>query len=459
MTKYQKILLTYKIYYIIYLLVAFNAFLNERSWFPYLTYVTAGAGALMILISLPKLKSFFKDKIFICLVLFIISWGITSILHRQYGIMENAQGIIWLTIQAVVLYAAGREFTTTNIKREFRIIAVVYIAICSIFNIISLSMLKWGYMYDLVGESTKEVRGIGFRMARLWGVYDDPNHGAIITLMAFFFALYLISYFKELWKKIVFIIALLIQALYIVFSDSRTAFIGLIAGVAVYSFGYSANHFAKEKKEKRTVLAGLATILCVVVVAGISVSGWHIEEKVFLAQQKAHSTNTDQKKEKPKESQRKKEVESDITSGRLDIWQDGLTIFKENPVLGIGQRNMQEYALEKMPKAHIVVNDTGVRYDSLHDMPLDVLLSQGAVGGLLLLAMMVLTLQKVIKQAGKLYNTDKRFYYTLFAVLISALACSMFISMIFYVHTPATYVFWLCLGYFINLLNRAGNTK
>ena len=162
---------------------------------------------------------------------------------------------------------------------------------------------------------------------------------------------------------------------------------------------------------------------------------------MFLSHQKSYSIQNEIEQKKPQQSERKKEVSSDVTSGRFDIWQDGITIFKDNKMLGIGQRNMKEYAEENMPKAHIVKNAAGIQYDSLHNMPLDVLLSQGIVGMLLLLAIILLILQKLIKKARSIYTIDKGFYYILFAILLSTATCSMFISMIFYVQTPVTYMF------------------
>lgn len=453
MSKFQKLIVGYKVYYAVYLLLAFNAFVNGEIWFSYLTYITAGFGGVIVLLSVLRFKRWIKDEMMILLLLFLATWLLTTWLHRQYGMMENVQAIIWLVIQTVVLYGTPMEFSVEQIKREFAVIASVYTGICAVFNVVSLSMLFWGYQFDYM-DSSNVIHAIGFRWSRLWGVYDDPNHGAILSVVAVLFALYMWEVSKKKWRKFLFLLATLLSYAYIVLSDSRTGFVGLIIGLLIYAVGWCKKHIKSDKKvQKAWKMTGVFTLLFGFV-ACTSIAGQSTANKLEETQAKIWEKK--EQHQPMKVSGRQEDIEKDVSSGRLELWADGLTLIKKNPILGVGQRNMAQYAKTELSKSRIVKNGMGIVYDSLHNMPLDVALSQGLVGILILFAMGIVVIWQIMKKIRHLYETDMCFFVCMLATVVSVGCASMFLSMVFYVHTPATYCFWLALGYLMTLLKRAG---
>ena len=95
--KYEKCLLIYKIYMLVYLLFAFNSFINGQTFMKYATLLAAGAGALLLLGVLVRWKEYRKMGNCVLLILFLLSYLFSSVMNIKYGVMENVQEMVWLT--------------------------------------------------------------------------------------------------------------------------------------------------------------------------------------------------------------------------------------------------------------------------------------------------------------------------------------------------------------------------
>ena len=82
--KYEKCLLIYKIYMLVYLLFAFNSFINGQTFMKYATLLAAGAGALLLLGVLVRWKEYRKmGNCVLLLRLFHFSFSFSSELSFQ----------------------------------------------------------------------------------------------------------------------------------------------------------------------------------------------------------------------------------------------------------------------------------------------------------------------------------------------------------------------------------------
>ncbi|MGC4018008.1 MAG: hypothetical protein QM793_01385 [Muricomes sp.] len=233
--KFKHILFGFKICYLVYLLLAFNAFVNGTAWMYQASYVITVVGAGMILWMLFRYKRYKKAYNVWLLGAFAISYLVSAITHLSYGVSENVKGIIWLVLPLILVYVSAFDMTGEEIRREIKSLSGIYIFYCTIVNLVSLSMVYWGRKYDYVGV-TGDIHGIGYRWNRLWGIYDDPNHGATITVIALFMLIYLFYCVKKLWQRISIILLFVINYLYIAMSDSRTGMISLAAGIMIGGF-------------------------------------------------------------------------------------------------------------------------------------------------------------------------------------------------------------------------------
>lgn len=451
-TKFQKAVMVYKVYYMLYLLFAFNAFINGQKMMQYATYVTAVVGAVLVLWMLKDYKQYLKMKNLILLGLFLFSYCVSSALNIQYGVEENIQEVIWLGLQIFILYLLSYRYTSEMMKQELKILSIVTVVYCTIANLISFTMLKWGYLYDYV-DPTGYAHGIGYRWGRLWGVYDDPNHGAVITVIAIILATYLCTQYKKSAVRILLGISMAIQYIYIGFADSRTASFALCGAVLTGVF-FVGNCMAKKWSGVKKYAANL---LIALVVTGICMGGILTGEKVNEEMSKKAQETAQVKKEvtvkQANPTGRKRDLAKDSSNGRFDIWMSGVEIAKTSPIYGVSFRNMTVYAKENLPKTYIV-NNSLVAYDSLHNVFVDVLVSQGMIGMVIVLAFIVNTVRTLCLGVKGYQKSDYALLVTCLALVAAMAVASMFYSYVFYLHAPQTYIFWLGLGYLITLAQK-----
>ena len=155
----------------------------------------------------------------------------------------------------------------------------------------------------------------------------------------------------------------------------------------------------------------------------------------------------------PSKVGRKQDLKGDASNGRLDIWKSGLEIVETSPVVGVSFRNMTAYAQQNMPHTYLVDNPENAKYDSLHNSVLDVLVSQGILGILISLALVFNTgklLREYLNQrktVGHKVKAEQSFTTACLALTLAMGVGSLFLSMVFYLNAPQTYIFWLCFGY------------
>ena len=133
----------------------------------------------------------------------------------------------------------------------------------------------------------------------------------------------------------------------------------------------------------------------------------------------------------------------DMTTGRLGIWESAFQVWMKSPVIGVSHRNLIEFAEKNVPDAYISVE----HISTMHNVFLDVLVSQGVVG----LALFVVFLISLAKRAVRLAlnaSFGNRFdFKVLVATMVSIGVSALFYSEILYINTISSVVFWMIAGY------------
>lgn len=442
----KQVLFAFKVCYLVYLLLAFNAFVNGTAWMNKASYAITVLGAGMILWMVFRYKRYKKGYNLWLLGAFIVSYLVSAATHLSYGVSENIKGIIWLVFPLVPIYLSAFDMSGEEIRWEMKRLSGIYVLYCTAVNIVSLSMVYWGRKYDYIDE-TGTVHGIGYRWNRLWGVYDDPNHGATITVIALFMLIYLFYSARKLWQRISFILIFLVNYFYLALSDSRTGLIALVAGIGIGGFLL----FWVKKRREISFKRAFVPLVCIILAAGIIFIGDITVKKVYQPIDKKIVNVLKVKKNLPsqfvKTEARKQDLKHNYSSGRMEIWENGLQIVKESPVIGVGYRNIAQYAKVHFPEGYLVKNDLGVKYDSMHNLELDVLIGQGILGVaiiLLLAGNTFVILHKNMRRVSIEYHREMIFSVTVAGALVVA---GTFLSFIFYVNAPQNICFWLFLGY------------
>ncbi len=442
--KFKQALFIFKICYLVYLLLAFNAFINGMAWMNAASYVITAAGLLLVLGMVFQYKRYRSAYNLWFLAAFILSYVISAALHLSFGVSGNLKGLIWLVLPILLGYISAFDMSGDEIRRELKWLSGIYIVYCTIANLVSLTMVCWGRRFDYT-DGTGKIHSIGYRWNRLWGIYDDPNHGATISIIAMFLLIYLFSRTKKLWKKILAVLCFLINYLYLVLSNSRTGIVTLTAGVIFAGIVYAWI----EKKSGRHVKRLILKLVCVIFAAGILCVGTYtLNEAYQPLDKKIVKLMNIKKTTKPvNKANRKKDLQKDYSNGRFEIWKNGLQIVEKSPIVGIGYRNIAGYSKEYFPEGYLVKNALGVQYDSMHNLELDVLVGQGVLGAGLFLILLGNTCIILYKRVH--WVTCKDTAETIFSVSAAGalFVAGTFLSFIFYVNAPQNLCFWLFFGY------------
>ena len=460
----KKLFFGFKLYYLVYVLLAFNAFINESALMSWATNILAVFGIAVALCMLTKFRTYMKVWNTRLILIFLLSYVISSLLNYRYGIVDNIKEVIWLLLSMAVVYTSCAICQISEMKKELAIFSVIWVVYCTVVNFISISMVVWGREYNIfLMKDGKPVgyKTVGFKWGRLWGMYDDPNHGAAIAIAAMLLALYLFLTIKRKVSRVLLVITMVIQLFYLVLSDSRTGMVMLAAaGFLWTAFLVYRRESKKEKNRRKSFIKSICLgILASVVLAGGAYGCKQqynlIDSKIAVLLPKKLTPGTNNNNNKVSgQVGRANDLVQDASNGRLYIWASGLEITGTSPVFGVSFRNMTAYAEENLPDTYLVNNPENAKYDSLHNSVMDILVSQGAVGILIFLAIVVNTARLMKKKLSSVRAEDQNFAAACFITAAAMGAGSLFISMVFYLNAPQTYIFWLCFGYFMETLRR-----
>lgn len=402
-------------------------------------------GCLLLLFRLFYNKYYRKTPVFWPLMAFIVSYVISMLVNFKYGIYENFRGLIFLVFEFALLYLFNSNTDKAFTKTKFNISTIFYISVVGILSLISLITMFCGVSLIYEQEVGPTIV-VGFAWGRLFGVYWDPNIAAVMANLALLLSLLFIKKAKKIFKVLL-ILNIVVQALYIVFSDSRTGVVGLTASLTIYSLFYLAKYGFKKIKTNlyKSVLIGLSVLLIGfgAFQAPKIIKNTYNKITVYLIS--AFEVETENNLLISSDG-REEDIASDISNRRFDIWGSATQIFKESPIVGASHFNIVNFSKDRIPDTYILTNDHMV-FDTMHNVIFDILASQGILGiltfGISALSLVIF----VLKNRKKFYDgEDCLLNFTTLAIIGSVLACSMFITEIVFVITPLTLIFWIAAG-------------
>lgn len=449
----------FKIVYLILVLFSFNTLLLD---IPYLKniliYTSVALGGIVLIYRVIHIKRFLNMKYIWLLFAFFVSYGISLILNIKYGFIDPLQAMVWMALQYFILFLKDPEVPQQKTEKEFRILSWIFMLYTLICSILSFLMLLFNY--SVKDFERVPVKLAGLVWGRLWGVYTDPNYASVLAIVAIFIGLYLVKSYKSVFVKILCGINAAFQIMYVAFSDSRTGLVCLAAGGAFYAY----MRLAKLPKFKVRKITGQAVscivavcILCIMVAIpkGIKI-GYNEIIKLTETTQPPAGNGENIESPNDKEIGRDQDIESDVSNRRFDLWKSGLEIYAKKPVFGVSMFNAVAFAQEQLPNTYLINNDAGI-FDSLHNTFLNVLLSQGIVGFVIMMLFAVLAiifiLQRLIKMDSESEPIDCVKYIILLSILVTITVSMMFVGDVFYLNSGASFLFWSILGMMLTYFN------
>jgi len=329
---------------ILYILPFTNSFFAPFLFFPFITLKALSARiliAILFLFGIKKIEFNFKEKIFLLVSLFIFSSFLSTIFSLEpyrsfWGNAERMEGF-WSIFIYFLLFLALRE-----VFKEDRNKIYPFLVSSIIFGI-----------YACLGVIPVFLKNPKIRPD---GIMGNAAYMGIVGMLTFFLSIFLLEFLKKLSKKsnfaeILGILGIIFGFVLIIISQTRSAFLGFLAGILVYGF-------LKFSKKYRILL--LFFVLLLFLLLAILPP-----EKINL----------------PIFSRISEILHGRITGSsltRLIVWEMFLKAFLEKPFFGWGLE-MSPFIFGKFINPELFKIEQAI-FDRAHNKYVELLATQGIIG-------------------------------------------------------------------------------
>lgn len=457
------LILFFKIIYLVLVLLSFNSVTAHTVALFYFSMGVSALGAAAIFYKIIYFRKYINSYSLIFLVFFEISYCISMFITRNYGISENFKALVWMTFQFFILYAFDHTKSSQRMKKEFQIISMIFINYMFIANIVGLIFMILSIGYPAHLSPTGNL--LGFIWGRLWGIYTDPNYASVLCCISILLDIYFYTESKRRTMKLFYILQIIINILYISFSDSRTGLVCLFTGTILYTFYLiCVYHKFRYRRLAKNIVACLIAVLIgfsSLLMTYMIKNTYNYIQTLTLQQSINHPEPEPSKIVVPESGQNDKEIvgreqdiQNDISNRRFSIWKSGIEIWNISPAFGVSFRNIVSFAKSNLPKTYITNNDMG-DFPSFHNMFIDVLVSQGLFGIFSILCFIIAIFILIIKSRSLFKPlTEKSHLLILLLIMIVVIAVSsQFLSDIIYINSAGSFLFWHFLSYLVYLLS------
>lgn len=420
-------------------------------------FLAAFGGLLLMIDFLINIKS--KKRAYdILLIIFLVVLLISTIVNRQFGMVSNLKLMVWSCIYFFLVYEFGEISSQDN--HFFKKINYSLVISWFFVSLISLGMFLLQFGYEKYTSPRDRIR-IGFLESRLFGLFGDPNYGAIVCIIVIILSVfYLINEWRKkgMIKKVFLISNILIQFPVLLLSGSRSALLisFAILGVTTFIYGnlFIGQHFSKKFIVKiicssffTAAVLGAYFVLQTETKGILQKAPEHVKYVMRFENKKKElqieTKRTKEKKAKEEVSLVRKDVaqNTDISNMRFSIWKSAIEVFKTTPFVGTSPRNLIPYAKEKLPNTFIAEQSFVA-----HNTFINVLVSTGIFGFLVFVIFLVLKGISAIVFYLKNIKTLPYSYYVYLSSTVTLVLSGLFVNELVLVNTIGAFIFWLYLG-------------
>lgn len=446
--------LAFKVLYLFHIILCSNIFYVDTILNTISSVLVLISGGLILLYRVINFKKFINYPYFWLYLAFIISYFVSSVIHFEYGFFSNIKIMIWTAFFFFILYIFDKEKSIGKIKKEIYVLGNEICIIAGVTSVINVIMLFTNYItFHETASGKIFLVGVAY-WGRLYGTVTDPNYAAIVSVVAIMLAIGFFMKSNKTLEKFLYIICIIFNACSIVFSASRTGLVTMIVSVVVFSFIYAM--IAKKGIMKSLVIAIAAFVVVLFANKAILFSyNTYVDIKLSISENRGDEDKEDEEDEEIDdiivEIGREEELKGDVSNRRFDLWTNAAQIFSKNPIFGVSFAAYVPYCQAELPDAYMINNDLDVDFEAFHNMLMDLMASQGAIGVVLFIAIICLSLRYIWMKTRNMEKEDAKICALLFSICVGIVVSSMFVSEILYVHTQTTVIFWLLWGYLICL--------
>lgn len=452
---------------IAFLCYAFVSWLGPVRNLQFLSYPFAAWAALIFITKLAVYKGPFV-RYNIPGFLFALSYAVTLVLNRHFGQFgTQLRSLVWICVFNLLIYSAA--WNREKLRFNLCAVSVTYQFLTLFASVFSLytyyaRWLPWLEMPD--GSFAL----VGLLNNRLFGIYVDPNFGALFAVLSVSCSLaYFLVGRRRAWRTVLAVFNLIAQVLYIGLSYSRTGLVISALMFLMYLIAFTVKQFRTARGQSRYGRFAAKSVLRVLAAALVMLLIWkpvwnmdridrvmalmwpeyaqshHLTGSQPTAPAASPGSSSGAAKNKKSEiikiltkDQRADTRES--SDERLDLMRESAQLWRQYPLFGMGDRNVQTAAAQW--KADSLLAQGKVP----HNAYIYTWLTSGLAGILILTVWLLRTL---ILWAAGLKRPGTGLDLTLWAAAVPLVICgtaSMFLQDLFLTMSPSAYIFWLMLG-------------
>lgn len=465
---YVGVLLLFQLFFQISPIVTF---LTKTPLYSMQTYLGLLGGGL-ILLDLFTTKRIWQGKYSYLLYGILFAAALACVRTISYGTKENLFKLCWAAIQFVLIYSCAFRLEREKLNRFLQIVYFTLFGLWFVSCCVSLYQYvnQIGYMavVNPLGKDLSATRQ-GFYDNRLFGIFYTLNHAAFISLMFLVTGIFYLLKTKKVWLKIVLGVLQLPVLFHLILANSRSACVAfLCCGIVVLWLMFFS--LFRKRGWQQAVLPMLITIVLVVTcITGFGLIKTGLGKAPALYMQWVEKNQPQPEPEPTPDSAPQTEpapelnpdedilhrenLEEDYSNGRLQIWRDYLSLYKDIGIIGLSPGNYMAHVFEHHQDKYIVQcikenypdkYESGIIYH-VHSGYMMVYVSAGLIGILLLALFMLLCIIRLIKKIARNEKLSLLFLGTLAIVIIGAIS-AIFDEGLFFQNNPHTTIFWLSLG-------------
>ena len=509
----------FQILFLVYTILGFNSVSFGTPIISFFMWVSFVLGGCLLFLRLLKWKEYIKMPGLILLVVMCTVCVLSILVNHQYNFKKNVIYLVFWVFYFFMYFAQNGRISVELVKKRFCMLGHVMCFSAFVLALLSLWMMFVRYSEVTHVNGSEVTRG--FTYGRLFGAYLTPNGGAVVGSIVIFLSVYYIGKFPNMCYRVWAVLNMLVQFLYITFSDSRSGMLSLAFGGAVYvCFAILGNPRIKSGlcKGVVTLALTLVTLVCCMFAPAVAQDIYNdivVDFSERLAQKKdnnllpsetlfiepasepiesvivptestvqqtvppetvlqqTESVETKAQQTEPLQNDvtsikpeeiidsymvdRGYDLSKDVSNRRFDVWKSGLEIFAKRPWLGTTFCGFLPFAQEHMPNTYIVSNDY-LQMDTLDNDFVNLLVSNGIFGFLAFLAFVVWVLLCILRNYTGMRKKDPQIP-VMMAVCMAAATFSLFTSGVLYMQSPFSVIFWLSLGGLIVIVSNGNEEK
>lgn len=434
--------------FLLYTALGFNSITYGTPLISVVMWVTYLWGGLLLAIRLWNWKHYIKMPGLVLLLVMCAICALSIVVNRQYDFKKNVIYLIFWIFYFFMFYAQHDQADSELLKKRFRLAGHMVCLCAFILATLSLVMMFCRFSQIVQINGNEVIRG--FTYGRLYGAYLTPNGGAVVASIVIFLSIHFIARYKKPAYTVFAVLNILVQFVYIVFSDSRSGTLCLSFGGAVYA-GFTVLESRRFRKRSSRAVAAIA-LAAVALLGGMFAPGKtqdvynDVVTMLVSSNQSGDPSQGEQEDEKLKDYiiDRGYDLSGDISNRRFDVWKSGLEIFAQKPLLGTTFCGFLPYAKEYMPETYIVNNDY-MDMTTLDNDFVNLLASNGIIGFAAFFGFVVWVLVLLLRRFFAAKEKDKQLP-VMMAVCMASATASMFTSGVLYMQSPFSALFWLSLG-------------